>query len=397
MKRLTFLIVIVIMIALPLVPQKGDTERELARTQEYIAATVKQGTEKIAALQAYIQKFPDKSQKWTKLAYYSMAVEYFQMKDYANAVKYGKMTLDMGAPGQGEEGRLYLVIGNSYGVKSASIYDKDQALNYTNKAITFASANGLKDVLSEAKKLRGKLTAPPPKKMTPEQQIKKHYADMAYSEAISFYRGLGASDKANPEIHKTYANALFKAKRYDSALKEFTALYEADKKGIFALRIGDIYAERGKKNKKLLDSAVDYYLESGLLYEKEGNKTNAKVAFKKAEYQLFEKYDFNKKVKAFEAKLSKDRASAQKNEAEIRRLKKELRNENRRLRREYQDILPPQYEQNKIKKLEETIARLEAGESADTSDEGDRLEQEKKRIQKEYDQLLAAAKKRLNL
>lgn len=158
MKRPTVLIVIAIMIVLQLVSQKVDTEQGLDREREYIiAAYVKQGAERIAALKSYIQKFPDKSQKLTKRAHYSLAIEYFKMKHYAEAVKYSKMTLDMGASVKGEEGRLYLVIGNSYGVKSASIYDIDQALEYTNKAINFAAANGLNDVLQYAKKLKRKL------------------------------------------------------------------------------------------------------------------------------------------------------------------------------------------------------------------------------------------------
>ncbi len=396
-KRPIFLIVILVMITLPILCQKDDTELELARTQEYIAATVKQGQEKIAALEAYIKKFPDTSQKWTKLAYYSMAVEYFQMKNYEEAIKYGKMTLDMGAPGQGEEARLYLVIGNSYGVKNASIYNKDDALTYTNKAISFASANGLKDVLSEAKKLKEKLTGPPPKKLTPEQKIKKYYADGEYDEAISYYKNLDESEKSKTEIHETYVNALFKNKSYDSAIQEFKTLYTNNKKALYALRIGDAYTEKSKRDKKFLDSAVDYYLEASLLYEKEGNSANSKIAFKKAEYELFDKYDFNDKVKAYDAKLKKSQTSAQKNEEEIRRLRGELRALKRRLRREYQDYAPPPYEEEKVKKLEDQIARLEAGVSAETDEEGAKLEEERNRIKKEYDALLTKAKKRLNL
>jgi len=399
MKKTFFLIFLFVWLVLPVLSQKDNTEVELARTQEYINATIKQGEEKIAALQAYIKKFPETTQRWTKLAYYSMAIEYFQVKKFDEAVKYAKQLLSMGAPGKGEEARLYLVIGNSYGVKGSAVFSNEEALKYTSQALEFAAANGFKDVVEEARNLKEKLSGPPPKQLTPEQKIKKCYADFDYDGAISYYGTLGEADKNNPEIKETYAGALLKKNNLDAALKEFEAMYAKNKKAVYALRIGDVYVEKAKKGKQFVDSAVNSYLEAGLLYQKENNTTNAKIALDKAKYQLFEKYGFNKKAKDYEAKIGKTKSSAQKNTQEIERLEREIRQIERRLRKEYGDLEPPDFEVQKVTKLEQQIAKLKAGGSSSGGDdaEGIKLEQEKQRIEKEYNDLLAQAKKRLGL
>jgi hypothetical protein len=388
-----------LLIVLPGFSQQGDEDREVARTQDYIAAATKKGTAKIDALKAYIKKFPDTTQRWTRMAYYSLAIAYYENKNYAQAIKVGEQRLKMGEFGTGEEGRLTLVVANSYGIKSESVFNKDKALKYTNKAIQLAKKSGDKDVLNTAQALKKKLSAPPPPKMTPEQKIKRHYADEEYSEAISYYRSLGAADKNNFEIHLTYANSLFKANKSDSALKEYQTLYSKKKKAIIALRMGDVYSQKAKRDKILFDSAVNYYLEAGLLYNKEGNNSNMKIAFNKGQYQLFEKYDFNQKQQALEAKLRKSKASAQKNEALIRKKKYELRKLLRKIRNEYdsQNIEAPLYLRDQVENLEKEIAALEAGGSTEDVDEAAKLEDEKKRIQKEFEDLKAKVKKRMNL
>jgi hypothetical protein len=329
------------------------------------------------------------------LAHYHLAIGYFELKNYGKAVEFANKTLKIGSLEAGEEGRLYLVIANSYGVKSASIFNQDKALEFANKAVSFAQSKKLNDVLAEARKLKRQLSGPPPKKISPEQQIKMHYSDEDFSAAISYYQKLGAADKANPEVHKTYANALFKANRPDSALKEFKALYSKDKKAVFALRLADIYAKKARRNKALNDSAVNYYLEASVLYGKEGSSSNQGIAYKKAQFQLFEKYGFNKKVKALASQQKKNQVSAEKNASQIRRAKFELRKLLRQIQRKYTDIDPPQYETDKVKELQKKIAALESGASPQTTDKAAKLEEEKKKIQDELKSLLAKVKKQL--
>jgi hypothetical protein len=388
----------ILITALILLPCFG--QEDVGYTKDYIdAMQKKEGVDRINALKAYVKKYPDTSGQFTRLAYYWLALDYFKIKNYPEAVKRGEKRLKMGSFGRGEEARLTLVLANCYGIKSSPVFKQDKALKYTNKAISLAKKDNDRQVLNTAQDLKKKLAAPVGPKVTPEQKIKRHYSFEEYSEAISYYRTLGAGDKNNPEIHKIYANSLFKANRLDSALKEFQALYSKDQKGIYALRMGDIYAKKGARNKKLLGSAVNYYLEAGYLYKKEGSSSNMKVAFGKAEYQLFEKYDFNKKVKALEAKQRKNRSSAQQNAALIKKKKRELRALKRKIRKEYEamDMAPPPYMEAQVEKLEKDIAALEAGGSPDDSAAVDKLEAERAKIKKELEDLKAQVRKRLNL
>jgi len=395
MKKVLFVILFMTLVVLPGLFGQTEEDREVRRTQDFIAATTKKGTEKVNALTAYIKEFPETSSRWTRLAHYHLAIGYFELKNYGKAVEYANKTLKIGSLEAGEEGRLYLVIANSYGVKSGAVFNQDKAMEFADKAISFSESNKLSDVLSEAKKLKRQLSGPPPKKISPEQQIKMYYSDDDFTAAISYYQKLGAADKANLEIQRTYANALFKANQLDSAAKEFKALYSNDKKAIYALRLGEIYTQQAKKNNSLNDSAVNFYLEASVLYGKEGNTANQKVAQQKAEFQLFEKYGFNKKVNALADQQKKNQASAEKNESQIRRLKFDLRKLQRQIEREYVDIEPPSYILDKVKDLQKKIAALESGATPQATDEAAKLQEEKKKIQDELKTLLANVKKQL--
>jgi len=398
MKKLIYVILVTILIALPLLSQK-DADREVARTQDFIKASTQKGQAKITALNAYIKKFPETTSRWTRLAHYHLAVEYFTLQKYGECVKYGDKTLKLGSLSPGEEGRLYLIMANSYGVKSASIFNKDKALELAKKAVSFAQSKNLKDVLSQAQKLKKQLSGPPPKKISPEQQIKMHYSDADYDLAVSFYKKLPAADKSNPEIHATYAKALFKDNKFDSALKEFKALYAKNKKGIYAFRIAECYANKGKRNKQLYGNAVDFYLDAHFLYKKEGSSTNAKVADQKAGYYLFEKYGYTKKIDRYNSKLKRQRGSAQKNEDAIASKKVQIRKHQRHIRKTYerQDLPTPQYELDKLKKLNRELTNLQSGGSGggEVDAEGKKLKEEEARILKELKELKAKAKTRI--
>lgn len=394
MKKFIFMVLIAAIIVLPCIGQD-----DVGYTKDYIDAMQKQGTARINALKAYVKKYPDKEAQFTRLAYYWLALSYFDAKNYGEAVNRGLERLKMGKFGPGEETRLYLVLANSYGVTGSPIFNKEKALQYSNKAISQAGKDKDQKALAAAKDLKKKLSGPPPKKISPEQKIKMHYSMEEYSEAISYYKTLGAADKGNGEIHKTYANALLKARQLDSALKEFQALYSKDKQAIYARRIGEVYAQKGKRNKKMLDTAIDFYLDAGWLYKKESENSKMKAAFSQAQYQLFEKYDFNKKVKELEREQRRSQASAQKNDAAIRAKKRELRKLQRDIRKKYtaMDMAPPPYMEEQVKKLEKEIVALESGVSAGTSDKAAKLSEERARIVKEFETLKAASKKRLGL
>lgn len=402
MKRLIFAIFVILvaqLLVLPCLANQAESDIEVARTQEYIAAATKKGAAKIDALKAYIQKFPDKNVKWTKLAYYQLAVEYFTVENYTEAVKYGETTLQMGAPGEGEEGRLYLIIANAYAIKNAPTYNQDKANSMIEKAINFAKSKNLNDVLSEAKKLKSKLSAPAAPKMTPEQKFKFHYSNEEYTDAITAFKALSPAEKNNTELHTFYANCLFKADQFDNAIKEYETIYAKNKTAIVATRQADIYIQKARRNKALLDKAISFYLEAHLLYQKEGNANNSKAAYKKAEFELFEKYGFNDKIKKINQDVQKQQSSSAQNASTIRRLKYELRKEENRINKEYTNngIEPPDFENKKLDDLRTKIDQLESGASPQVSDAASKLENDRLQIQEELKKLLADAKKRLGM
>lgn len=397
MRRIIFIGLLTVMFILPCFSIQSDDEREISRTQDYTTAILKKTPgEKIAAFKTYIQKYPDTSQKFTKLAYYMLTVNYFHNKDYRQTIDHGQKTLMLGdMPTRGEQARLYLVIGNAYGIKDTSFYNKDKALEFTNKAISLAKGHD-SQVLKTAKDLKNKLTGPPAKKLTSEQKIKMLvYQDESYREAISFYRSLGSADKANLEIHETYATALLRANQLDSALTELTKLYGQNKKGTTANKIAEIYAKRAKRNKSLYDKSVQYYIEAALMFRKEGSSSKYNAALKLGKYQLFEKYNFNARIKSYNAKQQKNQSSKAKTAAEITKLERELRKHQRHLRKtyEYNDLDPPAYEVEKTEKLEKRIARLKSGGSAEDDVEGQKLLAEKKKIENEFDTRLRDIRK----
>lgn len=397
MKKLSLLILISFFVILPCLGQD-----DIGYTKDYIDAMQKTGNDRIAALKAYIQKYPDTSSQFTRLAYYWLALDYFQAKNYEEAVKRGEDRLKMGNFGQGEEARITLMLANSFAVKSASIFNKDKALQYIDKALDLGNKDNDKDVVKAAQDIKKSLSgpvAPPPPNLTPEQKIKHFASQDEYNEAIAYYKTLGDSDKNNPEIQKTYANSLFKVEQVDAALKEYQALYAKDRKGNYALRIGEIYAKKAEKSKIMCDSAANYFVEAGLLFQKENNSSNMKVAFGNAEYQLCEKYNYNKKVKELDATQKKGASSAKKNEAAIKEKEKELRKLKKKIRDEYEsmDMGAPPYLEDQVAKLESDIEKLKAGGDTGDSGEAAKLEAEYTRIQKELETLKSTVKKRLGL
>lgn len=398
MKQFILILILSIALTIPIFTIQTSEDEEISRTQDYTNAILKKTPqEKINALQAYIKKYPDTNQKFTKLAYYMLTVSYFHEKNYVQTAKIGEKTMTLGdLPSRGEQARLYLVVGNSYGIKSISIYNKDKAIQYTNRAITLARGHD-QDVLEAAKNLKKKLTGPPPVKLTPEQKIKMLvFQDNDYNGAISYYKSLGQSDKKNPDIHEVYATALLKAKRYNDALTEFNALYSADKKGKYAKNLAEIYSNKARARSQYYTQAVDYYIKAALLFRKEGSISKHNAAMNLGKYQLFERYKFNDKIKKYNIEQQKNKSSAAKNEAAIRQLERELRKHERYLRRtyEYNDLDPPAYEVEKTKRLEKKIEILKAGGNAQSQAESEKLMAEKKKIEKEFEERVADIKKR---
>ena len=394
MKKLFFIGVLILLFIIPIFSQNYENAG-MDYTKAIMQKTIKA---RITAFKAYIQQYPDTTKRFTQLAYYQLALNYFQNKNYSQAVKYGEKTERFKDLGHGETARIYLILGNSYAIKSLSLYNKDLALKYTNKAISLARANKLNDVLSAAKNLKEKLTVPPPPSETSEQKIMRLvHQDEDYDSAISFYKALSSNDKQKIKIHKAYTIALLKSNRLDSALKEFMSMYANEKTGATAYHIGNIYKKRAERNRKLYEIAAKYYVESYLLYKKEEKKTNAASAKSYAKNMIIEKYNLQAKIDRYNAQQKKNQSSSSRNEEEIASVKRQIRREKRRIDRAYTDIEPPAYEYDKINKLEKKLKALKSGTSTYSDKEGLALQKEIKKVDLELNDLITNAKKRLEL
>ncbi|MCP4219880.1 MAG: hypothetical protein GY765_34935 [bacterium] len=373
---------------------------DVGYTKDYIDAMQKTpGPDRINAFKAYVKKYPDTGKQFTKLSFYWMTLDYFEVnKNYQKAIEMGEKTIKMGLK-EGESARLALVLGNSFAIKGTSFFNKEKAMKYIGQAISLGTKANDKEVTKLANTLKKKMSAPPPKKMSPIQKISRHYSFDEFGEAIAYYKTLGAADKAKEDIHEMYAKSLFKANKLDSAAKEYTALYGKNKMAKYVLRLGDVYAKKGRRTKSLLIKSVNFYLEAGWLYKKEGNNSNSKTAFGKAQYQLFEKYGFSKKRKAAERQLKKQLSSASKNVAVIRQLKRDIRKQKRHIRNTYEkfEVAPPQWELDKVTELEKKLAIAESGGDASGSgdDPASKLKEEQAKILKEFAKLKAEAKVRV--
>jgi tetratricopeptide (TPR) repeat protein len=389
---------------MPIFSSQRVSEKNPDPIDSFVDAMKKEeGTARINALKLYIKQFPETTSKWTRLAYFNIAIEYYKIKNYAEAVKQGEKLFLIGKFGEGEEGRLALVLAESYGLKSSPVFNKKKAFQYINIAISVAKASNDEELLKAAQNLEEQLSTAKPSTMSPEQRIKKLFSEKKFLEVISYYKTLNAVDKTNPEIHKIYADALVKTNRYDAAIKEFKTLYEKGKKAIYAYRLGTIYSEKAiaKRNidKTLLDISVNYFIEAGVLYGKEGNINNQENAFGKAKAALSEKYGYNKLVKEYNEFCSTFKKQGKKNESAIREKKREIRNLKKEIRNyEHEtghDAPPYMYED--LNKKEKELKELEAG-GADFSKLAEYEKKIKKlneTIQRELQEIRSKAKNRL--
>jgi len=352
---------------------------------------------RIIALKKYIATYTNTSNKFVKLAYYQLSINYFENKNYSSAIKIGEKTFKLGNLGIGESARLNLVLANSYGIKSYSGFNKITALKYVAKAISLGNEVGDKIIISTAKKLKKSLSGPPPRKMSPEQKIKMNYSNEEYGKAIRYYNSLTTSGKSNKEIKKIYAYSLFKAKKYDTALTVFKSLYNNDSKGLFPKYIGDIYSMKAKRNKKYHDLSAAFYLEASILYNKEGSSSSQKIATGKAKVELENKYGYKAKYRKYQAEVKKNKSTSQRSEKAIRDAKRALRKFKRYMRKTYRDVQAPQYEYDKMTRLEDKVRKLSSGSSSSSSgsSSGKALLALREKIDKEYSSLLLEIKKRM--
>ena len=367
------------------------------------ALTKKAGAERIAALETYIKNYPDATQNvFTKLAYYWMTVDNYNTKNYDKAIRNGEKALNLGGLEAKLEASIYLMLGSSLGVKSFSGYNKDKAMVWADKAIDFSQKNGINDIAKDAKALKNELAGAnkPVKVLTSLEKIGLQYTQKKYEEAISTYNSFGETDKQDEKIFEIYARSLMAANKLDAAIKEFNEAYAKNRKAINAERLGNIYLEKAKKDKKFYDQAINYYIEAGLLYKNEKNTSRQNALLKNAQFWLFEKYDYNARIKKYNATVKPVKPVAS-NENEIKQLQREYDKLERKLNETYGDVEMPMYEQDKLDKIQDQIDKLKAGNKKPADDPNAaaaaELMKEQQRIEAEFKTLSDQAKKKLGL
>ena len=364
------------------------------------ALTKKGGPERISAFESYIKNYPDPAQNvFTKLAYYWLTVDYYNSKNYDKAIRNGEKAVALGGMEAKLEAGVYLILGSSFGANK----NKDKALSWAEKAIEFSRSKGIGDIAKQAQALKDELSGAakkPAKPLTSLEKIGLLYNQKKYEEAISMFNSFDQKDKSDDTIFEIYARSLTGAGKLDAAVKEFTDAYAKSRKAVNAERLGNIYLAKSKKDKSFLDNAISYQIEAGLLYQKEKNSSRQAALLKNAKYWLYEKYDYNAKIKKYNATVKQVKPVVS-NDKEIKRLQYEYDKLERELARKYVDIEMPGYEQDKLDKIQEQISKLKAGNSQSSEDPNSAVAQElmkeQQRIEAEFKTLNDQARKKLGL
>jgi len=393
MRKYVFLIILAL-VSIPVLSQQAQNGGT-ASSDYTIALMKKNNADIIKAFEGYIKKYPDTSNKYTKYAYYWLSISYFKAKKLSKAISYGLKSEKLGGLDNSMKAQLMLVLSSSYASKG-NFFNKDKAISYANKTIKIAKS---KKILNSAKRIKKKLSTPPKPSETPSQKIKRLYGDEDFEGVISTYRTLKGADKTSETLHIIYTNALFKNMNYKKAITEFKKIYSSNKKGKYAKKIADCNSElskliRSKKN-FYLNEAIKYYIESGILYGRELNKSNKRNAILLAKNLVYKKYNLQRKIAAYNRKLKNNKSSASKNKKAIKKAQRELARFKRYLRREYRGMTPPEYEIKKKKKLERKIRVLKSGGGVKSNNDSAVLNAEIKKADAELENLIKQAKARL--
>lgn len=389
--RIIVSLVFIFLVILPCFAQTGSGES--GRIPEFISAMTKKGAAKIAALNAYVKKYPEPEQKWTKLAFYNLAVAYFQAGKYKDTVTAGEHTLKIGTSAKAEEARLYLIISNSYAVKSAPVYNQGKALSYANKAISCAKKNNLRDVLKKAEDLKSKLGT---KKVSLpiDKQILRAYTEGDFDTVISLYKKL-PQDKRTGDLPKVHALSLLKSGKTDRAVNEFNALLTSTGDPFYAAKLASAYGQKASRNRSLRDKAALYYLKAHVLYAKKRENGKSDSALKNARFQLNQKHKVPELIKAVNIESKGKARSKEKQEALVRKLRRSLHELKKKKRREFGDIAPPKWFTDQYEKAEQDLANAQSGggASAATSKSFPLLEKARQQVEDDLKRMLAEAKK----
>ncbi len=370
-----------------------------------MALQKKAGEARIQAFDQYIRKYPDTNQNmFTKYAYYWLAFDHYSGKNYGEAIRNGEKFLSFGGMDKKLEAGASLILANAYGVQGPR-FNQAAALRHADKAIAIARDGGMNDIAQQAQALKSALSggapAKPAKAATPVQKIGVAYTAKKYDEVVSIYNGFSEADKqSDPLVFEAYVRALMALGRVDAAIRDLSDSFGRARKGITAERLGKIYQEKSNRDRKLLDTAISYYVQAGLLYGKENNSSRRDAVNKVAKYQLYEKYGYNAKAAAVNAKV-KNQPKPVDNTREIEKLQRDYERLEQQLATKYGDMEMPAYEQDKLDKIAAQIQTLKSNKpkppDEKTAEEVAALEKERVRIETEFNGLVGAERKKLGM
>jgi hypothetical protein len=116
------------------------------------------GIKKICLLKRYLKRFGAKGstgQKMSMFAMYWQSVEYYELGGYAASVNWARFVLhNVSSLPPPETARLYLVLSSCFRIESSPVLDRDKALFYLKKNISYSREHGLEDVLKEALRIQ---------------------------------------------------------------------------------------------------------------------------------------------------------------------------------------------------------------------------------------------------
>lgn len=353
--------------------------------------------ERIKALKQFILEFPDTTNMYVKLAHYQLAVNSFQNKDYQAAIQFAEKRTGMGAFGEGEEARLYLVLGNAYAIKKNPLYNRAKAIGHIKKAMNIARASEDDQIFDAARQLLIKVNEPETPQQTPLQKFKQSYADEGYAKAAETYKTLSKEEKAQRENRLIYSSCLYRLGKLEDALNDLNQLYAERKEAKIAVRIAQIYSDKSSKNNSFLNQAAQKYVEAGLLYENEKEYLRRDKANQQALVQLQKKYKYKEQYDKVQRSIKQNQNASEKNSQEIRKVKSRLREINRSIRNDYPDIDPPQYLTDEQNRLEKRLEVLESGAGDQNAKDIEKLEALRKSIESELVNLKRQLRKQFQI
>lgn len=348
---------------------------------------------RVKCFQGYIKTYPDTGKKFTRLAYCMLALNHFDTKNYVKTVEIGEKSLKIGVPDDGLRAKLFLAMGNAYGIGSSAVFDKSKAIKYTDQAIEQAEKAELTALAQNARELKTRLnvSSTPRTNRDPKLPVRVETP----FDVIARYEKLPDAEKNNPGNREIYAKSLLKTGKLDAALKEFSALYADNKKAKYARGISDVYGEKAKNNRTLYKDSAIYLIEASLLYQKEDNQVNFSKAINKAKYSYYELYNLNAKIDIYNKKPKPKPPSEQEIKQKARRIRYMIRKEERRLEEKYPDTDPPAFELKTLNKLKKDLARVKSGPEPVEDKEGAELLAQKAKVDKEFAALVAQVKSRI--